>query len=251
MKTPTIKEGFGAVAILDALGASSFRGDEIEQFLAARERVLADLNEWSEERHGSVEPSQLSVFTFADTVVVAAKFANNAPNLSAVTTFAAHIRKLLFESLKHGLLFRGSIAVGKFIADDVSNTVLGAAVADAAQWYEQSDWIGVHFTPKSFIAIRRLLIESGQDRRWAMIEFDAPLRSGKSLRTYCVNWPKVFLVRKLNGWNGDYDPKAKLLRMLEKHEVPIGTEQKYENALRFFDYSVEQEKNAAKISTKK
>jgi hypothetical protein len=47
--------------------------------------------------------------------------------------------------------------------DEKSNTVMGDAIADAAQWYEKSDWIGVHFTPRSYMQLKRMMHVNGSE----------------------------------------------------------------------------------------
>ena len=230
----------GAVAILDALGASSYGPAEIAQFLNSRERVLAELNEWVEEVHGSVsiEPSDLVTFTFNDTIIIVLRYGTQ-PELKATASFAALLRKFLVDSMRNGLLFRGAAALGEFYVDDKTNTVMGDAVTDAAQWYERADWIGVHFTPRSYIELMRMFETSEDDKRWAFASYKVPLRGGEALTTYAVNWPKIFITPKLRPWMGNLPPRAKLLRFLARHKVPLGTEQKYFNTLKFFDDVVE------------
>ena len=60
------------VAILDALGASSFREEEIDKFIDSQEIILHSLNEkadaiWGEE----LRPEMVTTFTFNDTIVIA------------------------------------------------------------------------------------------------------------------------------------------------------------------------------------
>ena len=68
----SIQQEHDAVAILDALGASSYRDKKIQGFLPSRERVLIELNAWIEDVHGTVkiEPDELVTFTFNDTIVI-------------------------------------------------------------------------------------------------------------------------------------------------------------------------------------
>jgi hypothetical protein len=54
------------------------------------------------------------------------------PTSDEVRHFSILLRRFQVDSLLHGILFRGSISVGRFHVDDESNTVMGPAVTDAA-----------------------------------------------------------------------------------------------------------------------
>lgn len=226
----------GVVAILDALGAKNYTDDEIRLFLSSRERVLSLLNRQAEGL-GTIQPSELGTFTFNDTIIVVLKTGQRSATLKKIATFAAVIRQFLVNSMANGLLFRGAAAIGTFYLDDQRNTVMGDAITDAAQWYEQSDWIGVHFTPHSFIELEAMLTASDDKKGWAFIPFDVPLRDRTVLHTFAINWPKIFLVERLRPWHDDIQPRAKVLQLLSLHRVPRGVESKYYNTIKFFDHS--------------
>ena len=243
---------FGAIAILDALGASYYSEQEIIQFLSSRDRVLADLNEWIEEEHGVVriDPNDLEIFTFNDTIIIVLKSGMARITLDKSISFTALLRKFLVDSMAEGILFRGSAALGAFYVDSKTNTVMGEAVTDAAQWYEKSDWVGVHFTPRSFIELTRMVEVDDRSPRWAFTRWGVPLRDGGELDTYAVNWPKIFLL-KARPWPDDLPPRSKLLKFLGRHRVPQGTEGKYFNTIKFFDSSIAMEMQTQKKTQKK
>jgi hypothetical protein len=109
-----VSEEHGLIAILDALGASSYGPDEIDRFLNARELVLDRLGEMTEEIV-SITPSDLITFTFNDTIIFVLRCGEIAPTLKRTATFAAIIRKFMVDSMENGMLFRGSIALGRFV----------------------------------------------------------------------------------------------------------------------------------------
>jgi len=234
---------YGAVAILDALGAKNFSEQDIAAFLESRERVLTELSEWVEDPHGSVkiDPKELVTFTFNDTILIVLRSGDQPLALSKATSFAAVLRKFVVDSLVAGLLFRGSAALGTFYVDEDTNTVMGDAVTDAAQWYESSDWMGIHFTPRSCIELERMFLKHEDYKEWAVLRYQVPLRDGKSLDTYAINWPKIFMVKRLRPWKDSLPLRAKLLGFLSRHRIPLGTEQKYSKTIAFFDHSIEKE----------
>lgn len=232
----------GMVAILDALGAANYFEGQIAQFINARAELLKSLQRKAEgaiiEGHkGELEGARLSTFTFGDTILVA--YATEGYlSASLITRFFALIRQFLVESLVKRILFRGAIGVGDFLVDNDSNTVLGGAVADAAGWYEKADWLGVLATPRASLMIDKLLGRGLERKQLALVEYDVPIKGGTTQRLKCVNWPKVFLVPHLLPAVDVSDPRAAFLDCLAQQSVPVGTESKYFNSLKFFDYSV-------------
>ena len=249
----SIVREWGAVAILDALGAKNYSEADIEKFLTSRNRVLQELNSWVEVPHGSVKlrASDLITFTFNDTIIIVLRGGQIPLSFDAATSFAAVLRKFIADSMATGLLFRGAAALGSFRVDETTNTVMGDAVTDAAQWYEKTEWVGVHFTPRSSLELASMYEKAASTRRWAMFRYNVPLRGGGTLDTYAINWPKILLVPKLSPWEGSLPPKAQLLKSLSQNRVPLGTEQKYLNTLAFFDHSLRLEAEASKSESGK
>src|ERR1051326_2080552 len=127
----------GLIAILDALGASSYSEQEISKFLDSRERVLKLLRNKAnaKEVRGEIDEDAVSTFTFNDTVLIVYRTLRPA-TLDDVKNFCMLLRKFEVDSLAEGILFRGSLSVGTFYVDDDTNTVMGTAVTDAAAWYD-------------------------------------------------------------------------------------------------------------------
>lgn len=103
----------GLIAILDALGAATYSGPEIERFLQSRELVLNKLNERA--KAGKIDKARLRVFTFNDTVVIGYLAANGqGVTLDDMEKFLMRLRAFMIHSLQNQILFRGSISVGSF-----------------------------------------------------------------------------------------------------------------------------------------
>lgn len=190
------------MAILDALGAKNYSEAEIENFLSSRDRLLDELNAWVEVPHGAVQlqDNDVITFTFNDTIIIVLRGVDGRLSFDEVTSFAGLLRKFIADSLASGLLFRGAAALGSFRVDEDSNTVMGDAVTDAAQWYESSEWVGVHFTPRSCLELSSMYEATSSGRRWAMFCYDVPLRNGGTLNAYAINWPKILMVPRLSPW---------------------------------------------------
>lgn len=236
MRAPSEPEN-GIVAILDALGAASYKDAEIARFIDSRRVVLRLLDEKAEDVFGDISASMITTFTFNDTILIILRTGADEPRLSQISAFFTIIRKFLVDSLVHGILFRGSIAIGTFYANAETSTVMGQAVTDAAAWYDKADWIGAHATPRTSLVIQRWLEHNDGTKRNVMLDYDVPLKQGSVVRVKAVNWPKVFFIPSISPC-GSADSREKLLEFLTQHQVPWGTENKFHNTLAFFDHSV-------------
>lgn len=238
-RLPKVREHLGLVAILDALGASTFNREENQEFIKSRARALklldAKLDVFDSER---INRNLFSSFTFNDTVLFTLKSENpNEVNRREILAFFLLLRSFFFESLDAGILFRGSISIGKFLADDESNTVLGSAVTDAAAWYDRADWIGLITTPRTTLELRLRQEAAGDvEAPYLCVDYDVPLCEGRKVMLKAIDWRKIFNLstprRRLNGDTA----RAWFLKCLLQHNVPAGTESKYTNSLAFFDY---------------
>ena len=246
MKTPlnhNSKSHSGIVAILDALGTSKYDDKKIIEFISARKSVLSDFNEKFSEAGKKFEikdiDKSVKIFTFNDTVIITFKF--SAIITSEIDTGRLHIfliaiRKMFYDSLKKDILFRGSIALGSFYIDEESNTVMGQAITDAAAWYNKSNWIGVHMTPRTYLITKNADLDIDKDTiNYYLIEYNIPMVDASTLHSYCINWPKAFYVKTINeNYDDKINQKNELLKILLKQMI-VGVENKYINTINFFD----------------
>lgn len=232
-----MKERSGLIAILDALGASTYSKDEIEKFLNSRQRVLALLNSKVERVLGRLDASRFTTFTFNDTIVMAYETAESA-YLDDIRAFGAVLRHFEVQSIAEGILFRGAISIGSYYSDEATNTIMGKAVTDAEAWYDQADWIGIAATPQASLLIRSHEQQNKQDIQNVMIDYPVPMKDLSIITLRAVNWPKGFYVKGVRPLVAGEDPRAKCLALLAQSGVPKGTEVKYFNTVTFFDFCV-------------
>jgi hypothetical protein len=240
----------GLIAILDALGAAQYDADEISRFLASRQRVLEILEAkaHAKEVRGEMEPSSVTTFTFNDTVLLV-HTTKHVPTIRDVKNFCLLLRKFAVDSLAHGILFRGSLSIGRFFVEDESNTVMGAAVTDAADWYDAAEWIGINTTPHATMVVQSLLEQSGSDLDRLLIDYSVPFKDRPALLLKAVNWPKGFVVDGVTPVEAHETPRAKCLSLLAAHGVPKGAEVKHSNTVAFFDYCLSLWKEGRKSKT--
>ena len=149
------------------------------------------------------------------------------------------LRKFAVDSLAQGILFRGSVSVGKFYVSKDTNTVMGAAVTDAAAWYDAADWIGINATPLATLVIQALVEQGHGDIEHLLVDYSVPLKNRPALLLKAVNWPKAFVVSGLTPCADGEKPRAKCLSLLAEHKVPKGTESMHFNSIAFFDHCIE------------
>ena len=231
------------VAVLDALGASSFREDEIRRFIDSQQIILQSLNEkadaiWGEE----LREEMVSTFTFNDTIVIALTL-ERLPDIRDVARFFILLRKFFTVSIIHGILFRGAVSIGKFHSDINKNLVMGEAVTDAAAWYERANWIGIHATPRASMLIDRLIEEEENHEEQSelasvLVDYEVPMKDKSHPRVKASNWPKAYFVQSLSPCTPGQSRRGRLLELLGKHAVPFGTEDKYFHTMAFYDFVV-------------
>jgi Bacterial RNA polymerase, alpha chain C terminal domain len=229
----------GLIAVLDALGASTYSDREISKFLASRERVLRLLRgraNANDQVRGSIQQNRVSTFTFNDTVLLTYR-TKSAATLQDVEDFCRLLRKFVVDSLVEGILFRGSLALGSFYVDESSNTVMGPAVTDAAAWYESADWLGVMATPHATLGVQALADGKYDPVDHVLIDYAVPLKGNSGpVAVKAVNWPKALFDIRLTPLPDTERPRAGCLSLLTRHQFPKGTEQKYLNTVAFFDH---------------
>jgi len=142
---------------------------------------------------GDIDESVVSTFTFNDTVLIVYR-TPKPPTVSAVKHFCLLLRKFAVDSLAQGILFRGSLAIGKFYVDDESNTVMGSAVTDAAAWYDSAEWVGINAAPHATLVIKALLGTEHTDLDHLLLDYSVPQKNGTTVTLKAVNWPKAFVV---------------------------------------------------------
>lgn len=204
-------------------------------------------------------------FTFGDTLIFAWSF-DDLPKCKpiALSFVSFWLARFIQDSIGRGILFRGAIAAGEYVS--AGNTIMGKAVADAADWYEKTGWFGVTVTPSCGIAIEwfnRVKAENGNEYLSCLkdvcndtlaismleevyasgfVQYPIPLKEGNTEPMWAVAWPKA-LLRK-NEKNRLF-AEIELYFALNKLHIPKGTEVKYTNAITFFDFCMQ-----AKCSSK-
>jgi hypothetical protein len=233
-----MEQEHGLIAILDALGAANYSGDEINQFLRSRDLVLNLLSRKAKDVRGDIKSNLVKTFIFNDTVLIVYVTESEATGKD-VEDFCLLLRKFTVDSLAQGILFRGAISIGRFYVSSQTNTVMGPAVTDAAAWYDRADWMGITATPQATLLIRAMIKQGGIDLAHVVVDYPVPIKdkADRALHSLkAVNWPKGFHVRGVRPLDAGENPKAKFLSLLAANSVPRDTESKYFNTIAFFEH---------------
>ncbi|MHB8471297.1 MAG: hypothetical protein ACYDC8_00325 [Gammaproteobacteria bacterium] len=270
----------GLVVLLDALGVSQFNLEECKDFVRKRDEVrrvasqsyllgLQNNNNNQLKLKNNLKPTISAIF--GDTLLYAWDFDDRLPSKPVALKFLAlWLAHILWNGIERQILYRGAMSFGEILIDKKSQTVIGPAVADAAEWYEQADWFGVVITPSCGIGIDYFefvkenhmgnngdvyidaLKDIGIDTDTlkismledlyssAMVRYCVPLKGDKTGEMWAISWPYAACCMSGNtaGNKCALDAKLKLLSSLDTLPklLPKGSEQKISNSLKFFDH---------------
>lgn len=255
------KVKYGIVCILDLLGAKNFDIQNAEEFLDNRDEIINTATENVQKEELAPLNIALEKFTFGDTILFCWDLTGGTGKKMEVTKKlqlclirAGHlINQFITLGVSKGLPFRGAISIGSYLSE--KSTVIGPAVADAASWYEQADWIGVMATPsagfhiREFVELGKHLAERDGEESSLMedqfskffVEYEkVPIKkSGASdkMRLWVSSWP--FILKRTAD-----DIPAKEFHMfsqfIARMPVPKGTESKYFNTENFFRWYMDE-----------
>ncbi|MBT7350661.1 hypothetical protein HN803_07830 [candidate division WWE3 bacterium] len=240
------KKKHGIVILLDALGASEYSEHQIEKFLSARAEIndyVTALANREVKNIGKFYPPV--IFTFGDTVIITIELRSKKFILDHIWEISLLLRRYLFHSMEEGILFRGSFSIGQYVEDSESNTVMGAAVTDAAAWYEQSEWMGLSCTPQTKSTLEYYLLGKNLDssKHGYLRTYDVPMKNNDTQNLYAITWPTAFFDKDLLKRANKKTPEGYFLEILKDLSVPKGTENKYNNIKKYFNLFVQEEAN--------
>lgn len=263
---PDIPVQFGFILMIDVLGVSKYTIEQCKNFIKLqsdfkKDRIQLEYEE--SEMSGTVKDFKSTLkdshFTqFGDTIFIYLIIKSDDPRakLDALCSISMQAQTLMAWGLDNGLLFRGSISIGKFIVYD--NIILGDAVFDANEWYNKADWFGIIFTPKSQSFIDSVLtsekLKSDESLQRSLLylntslilPYNVPLnhrkKNNKDCTFYTILWPLTFVfylaLYQTEITKPGFTLFAVLLGRLDK--APISTESipKFENSINYFKWCV-------------
>lgn len=229
---PTLRKKYGIVILMDALGARQYSDDTIKKFLLARSRLNAILtnqvNSLKSLRLTASTPKPIT-FTFGDTLIIVCELRSKNCRHVHVHMMLLLMQNYLYHSMEEGILFRGAYSIGTYIDDQVTNTVMGEAVTDAAAWYEKADWFGLASTPRTNNILQSLYYRSGSlSDPMFILKYPVPMKDGRAIDLYTVSWAGRFFQGNIK------DPEKAFLDLMQTLPIPLGTESKHFNSQSYF-----------------
>jgi len=225
-----MEKKYGVVAILDALGASEFDDQKIQEFLSMRKELCELIAGQGQELTQLAETDvSATTFTFGDTAIILVEVPESSN--TNLTIFSALIlfQNYMFHAMEKGIFFRGAFSIGDYIADSESNTVMGEAITDAASWYEKADWFGLIGTPHTIDVLEHEINKELLDDPMYMTLYPVPIKGGEVVELYTVSWPGRF-----HQGPKSFEPSEYFTRLLSRQRIPFGTQGKYANSRRYF-----------------
>jgi hypothetical protein len=263
VKVKKIGPSRGVIALLDVLGAKNMSIEECFRFIDDRFEILMSFED-EKKFYENFRVPQPEVFVFGDTIMIAWEYKKHPERI--LQPIGERVGRMIKKGLENNILFRGAISLGDYICIEKENTVLGPAVADAASWYEATDWMGVVATPSCGIWIENLgaKLKDGNFTmntlsEWAhgggtlflenleptlfpsYVKYEVPVKGRGKQRMWAVSWPVFFFAPGLSLKKGflkprSGNPRRDFLGNLEGMSIPVGTENKYQNTIDFFDW---------------
>lgn len=175
-----IEERYGFVLMLDGLGVSSLGQAEQKEWILNRNSMIAELAKQQEfhlrESEQRFEKSLQSVtnqnmqperqisheiyieihknssfVTFGDTIIfhgsVPTRYDTPEHRFTLISQITFTLHEIMKANIKYDLRLRGSFALGNFLVASKSNTIMGKALIDAYNSYENANWIGIIAAP--------------------------------------------------------------------------------------------------------
>lgn len=178
----------GVVTFLDVLGWKGIWQrkqnpiTDLEQLVKSISKKSQLLSRGIKLSEKEIISPETKVMIISDTIVIFTESARK----NATNTIDLH-GSLCIEaiplSITKGIPLRGATSYGEVIISRNNSIYAGKAIDEAAAWHELGDWIGVFMAPTA-----NFVYEPSSSGVW--IQYQPPLKGGKKLATYTVNWNK-------------------------------------------------------------
>ncbi len=247
-----VESFFGIVVVMDALGAKSLTMQGARDFLQLRDKLVNDLPKEHKEFYSQMQDAwgkqseivpAYEVLTFGDSFIFL--FPCERHELpEALTWVQGWCGDSILSAMEHKVFLRGALSIGEYLyGGSQSNTVLGPAVADAATWCEQVDWIGLSVTPSAGYFLERqsnrldsMQYESAHEflELKTFIKYSAPIKGGGREELWTVMWPGLLVSDELDSM------LQKLAEYFAGAPMPKGSEGKYANTWKYAQWLLEE-----------
>ncbi|MBI4667027.1 MAG: hypothetical protein HY751_11540 [Nitrospinae bacterium] len=241
----------GAVAFLDILGFKGMWQSTHPANLTAQINLISNMvakvqknviKEMSTKLDIEANPDQLNFNLLSDTFIITVEN----EDLSLALFFVVQATQdlilhfALFDDVKppnlppaRPLFLRGAISTGWFYRKN--NMYIGEAIDDAAEWFNQPDFVGAILTPRTGYFYRKLLNDPPKNPNRLLIKYTTPTKKGK-FDLYCVDWINRYIALYPHK---KFDLKDLYSKFIQNGNISPGVVSKYQNTDEFNKYCLE------------
>jgi hypothetical protein len=231
----------GLICIIDVLGTKGIWSREkpeviVENWKNINKALCKNVETFSKILDNKEEGYQFHFYTFSDSIIITV----NVAEMNSLINLCGIVGDLFSYALEKKILFRGSISMGQFHSDEEGKIIIGPAIDDAAEWYNQSDWAGVNLTPKTSFWVDEL-IELNKSMDLSIIQkiikkYAVPMKKTNPISLWVVSWPSIYLNFDIKGKTLNKDKlRLKLLSMFSNTNIGLAEQSKFYNTLSFFE----------------
>ena len=239
--------------MFDALGVRNLKISESIDFLSSIDRILDRQREHVRRfKHVLSSNSEKDIdyhfpefHVFGDTLILIWDLSNQDTNKHSpiLGTHSLSLAWVVIDALQEDVYLRGAVSIGEYCSsnqqseDATVNSVIGPAVADAAYWMEQADWIGAMATPNCGRLLDKLHDEERGSAIQYWLKYPVPRKNNSPISLWAIGWPGLMLVvDNLREDSAERGALGFLSKKIRKSNMTLGTETKYLNTETFVSF---------------
>ena len=252
MSSPSIYTLEGAVAFLDALGTKGiWARSEPKKYVESWELLLTDWKKYSQQLYPNDSNIDTAIKAFSDTVIITTSLKKKDDKTPVVETdrvvlhAARLIQPMVLSAITRGIYLRGVISIGKFYESDAA--IIGPAVDEAAEWYTETEWIGVSAAPTAHFVLEKLVEVGGELKEEVerfFVRYNIPTKTNTLEAGWVLNWPKIY--KKIITPPGGMSVKAIILNRFAQNPISVSAIAKFNNTIKFIDHVMSADGHDAK-----
>jgi len=179
-KQPTAT--YGLVSIIDVLG---IKGSWKQARSVEIQEKWNDLLDSVKQRLGEEFNGRFKLLAFSDTIFITVESNDDKKTL---LSFSDAMWRVIMDSIDNNMPIRGCFTLGEFYHKDT--LFLGSAIDEAAQYFEQPQWIGISAAPRANSKLDEFRESDPESVNAAYARTDLPLKSSVEQDAWGINWPR-------------------------------------------------------------
>lgn len=232
----------GYVLMLDVLGFREYiTRTGMSKFLDFWMKLKSDVMRTCSNLDDNDEYSlaKFDIMFLSDTIVICLSSKQGATiRPEKLIGFVAVILESIFiSSFKQGVFFRGAISFGDFFCDSKNNIAMGAAITEAYEWHESTEWIGIILAPSAKYTIERIIMLApiggylDKEIKNSFILYKPPFKNNLTFETFVFKW-----IDEIGDIVSDGLELSSILEVLSDLSYPVSVIRKYENTMIFIGH---------------